>query len=129
MSESIHLYNIDITNNDIIKQSSINSSNNNKIITYEDEIKNYIYLSYIELWAYNYWYLDPSEKNDKFKELFKVLSKINFHDSELLDKVFESLHKFKEKNKIIILYDFLIKNNINPSSYIYNTFNSYISKI
>ena len=128
MSESIHLYNIDITNNDIIKQSLINSSNNNKIITYEDEIKNYIYLSYIELWAYNYWYLDPSEKNDKFKELFKVLSKINFHDSELLDKVFESLHKFKEKNKIIILYDFLLKNNINPSSYIYNTFNSYISK-
>jgi len=128
MSESIHLYNIDITNNDIIKQSLINSSNNNKIISYEDEIKNYIYLSYIELWAYNYWYLDPSEKNDKFKELFKVLSKINFHDSELLDKVFESLNKFKEKNKIIILYDFLIKNNINPSSYIYNIFNSYISK-
>ena len=128
MSESIHLYNIDITNNDIIKQSLINSSNNNKVITYEDEIKNYIYLSYIELWAYNYWYLDHSEKNDKFKELFKVLSKINFHDSELLDKLFESLHKFKDKNKIIKLYDFLLKNNIYPSSYIYNTFNSYISK-
>ena len=128
MSESIHLYNIDIANNDIIKQSLINYSNNNKVITYEDEIKNYIYLSYIELWAYNYWYLDPCEKNDKFKELFKVLSKINFHDAELLDKLFESLHKFKEKNKIIKLYDFLLKNNIYPSSYIFNTFNSYISK-
>ena len=128
MSECIHLYSIDITNNDIIKQSLMNFPNNNKSITYEDEIKNYIYLSYIELWTYNYWYLDSSEKNDKFKELLNILSKINFHDSELLDKLFESLHKFKEKNKIIRLYDFCIKNNINPSSYIYNTFNSYISK-
>ena len=128
MSESIHFNSIDNINNDIIKQSLMNSPNNNKVTTYEDEIKNYIYLNYIELWAYNYWYLDPSEKNDKFRELFKVLSKINFHDLELLDKIFESLHKFKEKNKIIILYNFFIKNKIYPSSYIYNTFNSYISK-
>ena len=91
-------------------------------------MKNYIYLSYLELWAYNYWYLDSFEKDQKFKELMDVLSRISFHETELFDNIFESLNKFKERSKILKLYDFLLKNQIPLSSYIYNTVNTYFIK-
>ena len=30
-----------------------------------------------------------------------VLSKITFHEVDIFDTLFESLHKFREKNKIV----------------------------
>ena len=91
-------------------------------------MKNYIYLTYIQLWANNYWYFDLNEKEKKFNELMDVLSKITFHEVDIFDTLFESLHKFREKNKILQLYDFCLKKQIPPSSYIYNTVNSYFIK-
>ena len=116
-------------NTDILSKSLINSSNGmNKNITFELEMKNYIYLSYIELWAYSYWYLDSIEKEEKFNEMLCILSKVSFHETELFDLLFESLNKFKEKNKILKLYDFFLTYQIPPSSYIYKTVGSYLPK-
>ena len=127
VKESSIFSEIDRINTDILSKSFMNSSNNitNKC---DEEMKNYIYLSYLELWAYNYWYLDSFEKDQKFKEMMDILSKISFHETELFDYLFESLNKFKEKNKIIKLYNLLLHYHIPPSSYIYNTVNSYINK-
>ena len=123
---------IDKTNTDILSKSLINSNNNllNNTLNNinEMEMKNYIYLVYLELWAYNYWCLDSFEKEEKFNELLEILSKITFHEDELFDNIFESLHKFKDKDKILKLYDFLLKYQISPSSYIYQTVNSYLVK-
>ena len=125
------LSDIDKTNTDILSQSLINSSNNkaNNISNFNElEMKNYIYLIYLELWAYNYWCLDSFEKEEKFNELLEILSKITFHEDELFDFIFESLNKFKDKNKILKLYDFLLKYQISPSSYVYQMVNSYLAK-
>ena len=124
-SDSSIFSEIDRINTDILSEALKNSSNNinNKC---EEEMKNYIYLSYLELWAYNYWYLDSFEKEQKFNELMDILSKISFHETEIFDNIFESLHKFKERNKILKLYDFLLNAQIPLSSYIYNTVNTYI---
>ena len=121
---------IELINNDILSKTVLNSSNNNNrnININEQEMKNYIYLTYIQLWAYNYWYFAPNEKEKKFNELMDVLSKISFHEVELFDTLFESLHKYQEKNKILKLYDFCLKKQITPSSYIYQTVNLYFVK-
>ena len=128
-SESILFSNIDLINNDILSRSLLNSSNNTNKNINEQEMKNYIYLSYIQLWAYNYWYWDSNEKEKKFKELLNILSKISFYEVELFDTLFESLNKFKDKNKILKIYDFFLKNHISPSSYIYQTVNSYLKNL
>ena len=119
---------IDKTNTDILSQSLISSSNKKINNINEIEMKNYIYLVYLELWAYNYWCLDSSEKDEKFNELLDILPKITFYEDELFDCIFESLNKFKDKSKILKLYDFLLKYQISPSSYIYQTVNSYLVK-
>ena len=119
---------IDRVNSDILSKSLMNMVNNNLNNNNNPEMKNYIYLVYLELWAYNYWYLESYEKEEKFAELLEILSKISFHDAELFDFLFESLNNFKDKSKILQLYDFLLKSQISPSSFIYQTVNSYFSK-
>ena len=120
------LSDIDRVNTNILSKLSMNNNSSN--LNNDREMKNYIYLAYLELWAFSYWYLDSYEKEQKFNELLDIISKIRFHDTELLDFLFESLLKFKDKDKIIILYDFLIKYQVYPSSFIYQTVNLYYTK-
>ena len=128
--DSILFSDVDRANTDIISESmNINNSNvGNKKKTLEEEMLNYIYLTYIELWAYGYWYLDFSEKDNKFNQLLEILNKITHHEVELFDLLFEALNKSKETNKILQLYDFLLKYKISPSSFIYSTVNTILAK-
>ena len=96
--------------------------------TLEEEMQNYIYLTYIELWAYSYWYLDPSEKDNKFNQLLDILNKITHHEVELFDLLFEALNKFQETDKILQLYDCLLNYKIPPSSFIYSIVNCLLNK-
>jgi hypothetical protein len=128
--DSILFSDVDRANTDIISESmNINNSNtSNKKKTIEEEMQNYIYLTYIELWAYTYWYLDSFEKDNKFNHLLEILNKISLHEVELFDLLFEALNKFKEINKILQLYDCLLKCKITPSSFIYSTVNTILTR-
>jgi hypothetical protein len=90
--DSILFSDVDRANTDIISESmNINNSNtSNKKKTIEEEMQNYIYLTYIELWAYTYWYLDSFEKDNKFNHLLEILNKISLHEVELFDLLFEA---------------------------------------
>ena len=81
---------------------------------------NYIYLTYIELWAYSFWYHEIIEKKFKFKQLLNIIDKLNNHEIELYNLLFESLYKNKEEDKIMDLYDKLFSQKLSPSSYIYS---------
>ena len=129
VSEIPIISDINRINADILAKYLINSNNNNLNNNEEKEMINYIYLCYLELWAYNYWYIDSNEKEQKFNEMIDILSKISFYDIELFDSIFKSLNKFKDKNKILKLYDFIINNKIPPSSYICRIINSYLTNI
>ena len=126
--DSILFSDVDRANTDLLSQSMNciikNKNKNNE----KEEMKNYIYLTYIELWAYTYWYFDFSEKEEKFKELLEILNKVTNHEVELFDILIEALNKFKETDKILKLYDCLLKYKIAPSSFIYSTVNSLLNK-
>ena len=126
--DSIVYSDVDRANTDILSKS-MNSQNKkvNNQKTLEEEMQNYIYLTYIELWAYSYWYLDSSEKDKEFEKLLDILNKITIHEIELFDLLFEALNKFKEADKILQLYDCLLKFKILPSSFIYSTVNTILN--
>ena len=112
--EDIHHINCDILSK---------SENTNKDINHIDTNINYIYLIYIELWAYTYWYHEKIEKKYKFKQLLNIIDKISNHEIELYNLLFESLSKFNEDENILQLYDKLFSYKISPSSYIYSLIN------
>ena len=126
--DSIIFSDVDRANTDIISKSMNNSYKSNKKNSSDKDMKNYIYLTYIELWAYTYWYLDSSEKDKKFNQMLEILDKITHHEVELFDILFEALNKFKEEEKILQLYDCLLKYKILPSSFIYSIVNSLLNK-
>ena len=126
--DSILFSDVDRANTDILSKSMKGSNKSCIKKSLEEEMQNYIYLTYIELWAYSYWYLDYSEKDDKFNQLLKILNKITHHEVELFDHLFETLNKFKEVDKILQLYDCLLKYKIVPSSFIYSTVNSLLNR-
>ena len=119
--------NIERINSDIIFQVMNNSKkkDNNKI---NQEMENYVYLAFVELWAFSYWYLDSSEKDQKFNQLIKILDKIKNLEIELFQHLFEALEKFQENEKIMTLYEILLKYKMTPSSYIFSLVNNILKK-
>ena len=116
MKEDIHHINTDILSKS--ENSHFKGENNN------ENMINYIYLTYIELWAYSLWYHENIEKIIKFKQLLNIIDKINNHEIELYDLLFESLKSSGEEEKILQLYDKLFSLKISPSSYIYSLIES-----
>lgn len=109
-----------IINSDLISKSHLYSVNFKNA-----EMENYIYLSWLVLWAASYWYHDPIEKKFRFQQMLTILDKVKHHDMEIFNLLFEALNKFYEENMIIELYEKLISYRLNPSAYIY----SIVSKI
>ena len=91
-------------------------------------MKNYIYLTYVELWSYTYGYHDSCEKEYRFNELLQILDLISNHEIENFNLCFETLYKFKEKDKILKLYDKILKHNITINSNISAIINDIQSK-
>ena len=102
-----------------ILSKTINNTHKTSI-NKEDVMKNYIYLTYIELWANNYPYFNSSEKDIKFNQMLEVLKKITYHEDEF-ENLFATLKNLNEEYKILKLYDCLLKCKINPNSFIYDT--------
>lgn len=126
--DSVLSTDIDRTNTDILSKSMNASKKNSNKKLLDSEMLNYIYLTYIEIWAYTYWYFDNNEKDIKFNQMLEVLNKITHHEVELFDILFEALNKFKEVDKMLQLYDCLLKYKILPSSFIYSIVNTLLSK-
>ena len=111
---SSSLTDINRINSDLISKSHLGSME-----VHNADMLNYIYLTYVEIWGYSYWYQDIVEKDTIFKELLKVLDKVYHHELELFNVLFETLSKFQDKEKIMILYNKLIEYKMAPSSYIH----------
>ena len=112
MKEDIHHINTDILSK--TENSHFKEENDNKSMV------NYVYLTYIELWAYSFYYHEDIEKNFKFKQLLSIIDKLNNHEIEIYSLLFESLNKNGENEKILELYDKLYSHKISPNTYIYS---------
>ena len=111
---------INRVNTDLLAKSLIDIGDNDSLINDGEEMLDYIYLTYIEVWGYSFWYQDLSERDYRFNQLMEVLDKIKRQEIELFNILFEMLDKFYEKEKLKKLYDKILEYKLTPNSFIYS---------
>ena len=117
---------IEAINTDVISKSSLGENINRSI-----EMKNYLYLSWLEVWAFSFWYIDKNDKNERhyrFNQMLDVLEKVKHHEMNILNLLFDALNKGLEIEMILKLYRKLLELNIHPSTFIYNIISGVIDK-
>ena len=115
--------NIEIINRDIISKSHLGG-----IAEKQNDMKNYIDLCWLQMWAMTFWYCDEKEKRFRFHQLVEVLNKTSSHEMEILNLLFDTLEKNGEEYMVLKLYDILLKLRLNPSFKVHNIVMKYLDK-
>ena len=102
--------NVESINTDIVAKSHLGG-----IAMRLNDMDNYIYLCWMQMWAITFWYCDKKEKRYRFQELLKVLNKTSSHEMEIFNLLFETLSIYGEDYMILKLYDILLTLHLNPS--------------
>ena len=114
---------IDAINADAISKSSLGQNMNRTL-----EMKNYLYLTWLEIWAFTFWYNEHGEKHYRFDQMLDVLDKVIHHEMNILNLMFDVLNKHGEPQMMLKLYQKLLQLKINPSTFIYDIMSSVIDK-
>ena len=107
--------NIKSINEDIILKSHLGG-----VKMRQNDMANYIYLCWMQMWGMTFWYCDEREKNYRFQELLKVINRTSNHEMEIFNLLFETLLENGTDYMILKLYDILIKLRLNPSLKVHN---------
>ena len=83
-------------------------------------MKNNIYLTWLEIWAYTFWYIEKEERKIRFDQMLDILDKVIHHEMNIFNLIFEVLNQENEQKMIVKLYQKILKLKINPSTCIYN---------
>ena len=110
-------------NIELISHSSIGQSINNAL-----EMKNYLYLTWLEIWAFTFWYIDKDERPYRFNQMLDIIDKVIHHEMNIFNLMFDVLNQQNEHEMILNLYQKLLKKNINPSTFIYNIISNILDK-
>ena len=114
---------IDAINADAISKSSLGQNMNRTL-----EMKNYLYLTWLEIWAFTFWYNEHGEKHYRFDQMLDVLDKVIHHEMNILNLMFDILNQQNEQILIFKLYQKLLQLKINPSTFIYDIMSNVIDK-
>jgi hypothetical protein len=106
---------IEAINSDLLSKSSIGQNINLSL-----EMKNNIYLTWLEIWSYTFWYTDKEERKFRFNIMLDVLDKIIHHEMNIFNLMFDVLNQENEQKMIVKLYQKILQLKINPSTFIYN---------
>ena len=106
---------LDIINDDIISKSHLAD-----VSIRLDDMKKYIYLCWIQLWALTFWYCKENEKKYRFQELIKIIEKSSCYEMEIFNLLFEVLSNYGKDTMVLKLYDVLLKKKLNPSFKVHN---------
>jgi hypothetical protein len=68
------------------------------------ELINDVYISYIILFSLSLWYTDKDEREARFNSMLQILGKIEKHDMEVTELLFNTLIKLEEEQLAYILY-------------------------
>ena len=101
---------IDLINEDIISKSHLGD-----VSIRLDDMKKYIYLCWMQLWALTFWYCEENEKRYRFQELIKIIERSSCYEMEIFNLLFEVLSVYGKDYMVLKLYDVLIKKKLNPS--------------
>jgi hypothetical protein len=98
---------IDLINEDIISKSHLGD-----VSIRLDDMKKYIYLCWMQMWAITFWYCEENEKRYRFQELIRVIELSSCYEMEIFNLLFETLSVYGKDYMILKLYDVLLKKKI-----------------
>ena len=101
---------IDIINEDIISKSHLGD-----VSIRLDDMKKYIYLCWMQMWALTFWYCEENEKRYRFQELIRIIELSSCYEMEIFNLLFEVLSVYGKDYMVLKLYDVLLKKKLNPS--------------
>ena len=114
---------IETVNTQCISKSSIGQNINQNL-----EMRNYIYLTWLEIWAYTFHYSEKIEREYRFNQMLDMLDKVIHHEINILNLLFETLNEEREQIMIFKLYQKLLQLKINPNTVIYNIISNILDK-
>ena len=114
---------IEAINNEVISKSYLGQSVNRSL-----EMINYLYLSWLEVWAFTFRYLDNKEKPYRFNQMIDVLNKVIHHEMNILNLLFDALSRDSQNEMLLKLYRKILDLNINPSFFINDIISSVADK-
>ena len=114
---------IDAINSDVISKSNLGQNRDRNM-----EMKNYLYLTWLEIWAFTFSYNDNTEKHYRFDQMLDVLDKVIHHEMNIFNLMFDVLNKNGENQMMLKLYQKLLQLKINPSTFIYNIISNIVDK-
>ena len=106
---------INLINEDIISKSHLSD-----VSIRLDDMKKYIYLCWMQMWALTFWYCEENEKNYRFQELIKIIELSSCYEMQIFNLLFEVLSTYGEDNMVLKLYDVLLKKRLNPNLKVHN---------
>ena len=101
---------IDLINEDIISKSHLGD-----VSIRLDDMKKYIYLCWMQMWAITFWYCEENEKRYRFQELIRIIEVSSCYEMEIFNLLFETLSVYGKDYMVLKLYDVLLKKKLNPS--------------
>ena len=114
---------IEAINSDLLSKSSIGQNINLGL-----EMKNNLFLSWLEVWSYTFWYMDKEERKYRFDQMLEILDKVIHHEMNIFNLMFDVLNQENEQNMIVKLYQKILQLKINPSTFIYNIISNRLDK-
>ena len=114
---------IEAVNTQCISKSSLGQNINKNL-----EMRNYIYLTWLETWAYTFHYSEKIERQYRFNQMLDILDKIIHHEMNILSLIFEVLNEEREQIMIFKLYQKLLQLKINPNTVIYDIISNILDK-
>ena len=114
---------IEAVNTILISKSSLGQNINRNL-----EMRNYIYLTWLEIWSFTFWYIDKNERQYRFNQMLDILDKVIHHEMNIFNLMFDILNQQNEQILIYKLYQKLLQLKINPSTFIYNIISNILDK-
>ena len=114
---------IEAVNTIVISKSSLGQNINRNL-----EMRNYIYLTWLEIWSFTFWYIEKNERQYRFNQMLDILDKIIHHEMNIFNLMFDILNQQNEHILIYKLYQKLLQLKINPSTFIYNIISNILDK-
>ena len=100
---------------DLINEDIISKSHLGDVCIRLDDMKKYIYLCWMQMWALTFWYCQENEKRYRFQELIKIIESSACYEMGIFNLLFEALSTYGKDYMVLKLYDVLVKRKLNPS--------------
>jgi|GEM_PF-3858903 len=107
-----------------LNMEAISKSSLGKNINRAMEMKNYLYLTWLEIWAFTFGNNDLKERHYRFDQMLDVLDKVVHHERNILDLMFNMLNQYEEEKMMIKLYKKILQLKIKPSTLIFDIMKS-----